>query len=391
MILGSLIVTFIGEYFGCKLVIKKPKPRPKEFYTREPIIVSNWKTILLTIIFLIVGIMRYRNLYAFAREFAGIDVFQSTIEMMTYARMGYVQAGTDISLGGTIANQFVYISEICTYIYIFIFLYNLLVCKRKNYILLLPIFPDLLIRFVTTTRSVYIILVVAIAIAFIAISQRIGEKWIIISPKLFVIMLVFAVVLIWYGRLRNNVSISTTRYIQMYTCSSLYALDSFLMKHTSNSPYFGFYTMQSIYSFLGIKHSTVPIWNPDVIFGKNGAATNIYTCLYDTVSDYGILGMLFVKFFEAIIAAIVVNRFLSSDEREPAYYILIYFVVVIEYCYFEFPVGHVFSAYFGSPDLMLRYLIYAYIVVKLVFMPTINGRKLFRISRRKRKQFFAFR
>lgn len=387
VILGALVATFLGEYLGCNAVIKKPKRRPTLFTNTEPIEVSFWKTVLLTIIFAVVGILRYRNLGSFAMAFAGRSGFNSTIEMMSFARLGYVQMGTDVSLGGTIQNQFVYLSEICAYIYIFIFFYNLIVCKKRNLTLLLPILPDLLIRFVTTTRSVFIVLVIAVVFAFISVSQRLGKKWILFSPKLLRIVGIFAIILIVYGRLRNNVTISTVRYIQMYTCSSLYTFDNFLMEHTSNSPYFGYYTLQSVYSLLGIKHSIVPIWNPDAVFGINGAVTNIYTCLYDTVSDFGIMGMLLVKFIEAIIASSIINRFLSSNERDTEYYVLIYFVVVIEYCYFEFPVGHAFSGSFGSPDLMLRYLIYAYVIVRLVFMPTISGQKVFRNKRNIQNHF----
>ncbi|MCQ5201731.1 oligosaccharide repeat unit polymerase [Mordavella massiliensis] len=385
VMLGALLATYFGEYVGCRVVFRKTKTNTKNitphFENKTPIIVSKSKTVILTVVFTIIGIMRYRSLGAFASVYAGVGGFKSAMEMMSYARLGYVQAGTNISLGGTFANQFVYLCEICAYIYIFIFFYNYLVCKKINLYLLLPILPDVLIRFVTTTRSAYIILVISIVAAFFSVSQRMGKKWILFSPKLLKIVFVFAIVLIWYGRSRNDVSISMTRYLQMYTCSSLYALDSFLIKNTSNSPYFGYYTLQSIYSLLRITHDTVPVWNPDVIFGINGAATNIYTCLYDTVNDFGIVGMLFVKFIEAIISGAIIKRFLNSDVYESKYYVLIYFVVAIEYCYLNFPIGHAFTGYFGSPDLMLRYLVYCAIIVKLVFMPTINAEGKIRIGR----------
>lgn len=368
IIFGFLCVTFFGEYCAICLVGNKVVKKQAEFGSSGPIFISKRVTLILTLIFLVVAVTRFYNLYLFALKSG--DSFSNIIEMLSVARKYFVASNRTVVLGNFIFNQFVYVCEIATYIYIFIFMYNLMVHKVKNYYLLLPVVPDFIIRVVTTSRSAFIILFLAVLIFYIFIMQKMGKNVFKIPLKLLLLFICFVIFFIWYGIARNSVNdISLIDYLQMYTCSAIYNFNKYVTNGWGENPYFGFYTLQGIYEFLGIEHSVSLGWDSFLVFSTNGIRSNLYTSLAYTIQDYGIFGMLLIKFIESFLGTIVLRKFYNSKLKSNSFYVSIFFAIAVIYCYLWSPIGNVFVGYYGSPDLMIRYFIYGYILVKFILKP----------------------
>lgn len=86
---------------------------------------------------------------------------------------------------------------------IFIFTYNWINYKVRKYYLLIPLIPDLIIRFISTSRTSFILLLVAVIITYFYILLK-GKKikHIHISPKLIIGVCLFVVVFLAYGRVK---------------------------------------------------------------------------------------------------------------------------------------------------------------------------------------------
>lgn len=375
VVLGFLSVTFIGEL--CATVLpcgNVGKKQVESVRKKSPILISKRITILITIIFLIVAITRFYNLLLFALKNG--SGFSNIIEMLSVVRTAYVAANRSVVLGNFVFNQIVYVCEIATYIYVFVFMYNLMVHKIKNYYLLFPILPDLIIRVTSTSRSAFIILFLSVLIFYIFIMQKLGKNVFKIPIKLLLLFICFAVFFVWYGIARNSVNdISLIDYIQMYTCSAIYNLDNYLINGWGDNPYFGFYTLQGVYEFLGIEHSVSLGWDSFLVFSTHGIRSNLYTSLASTIQDYGIGGMLVIKFLESVIGTIILRKFYSSDLQSHTFYVSIFFAIAVIYCYLWGPIGNVFIGYYGSPDLMVRYLIYGFILVRFIVKPKFKINK----------------
>ena len=373
-----LSVTAIGEYMGNKITVKKDfsdieSEKLKIISECEGIIyISKGKVIVITIIFMIVAMDRYRNLVSIASSYSG-GGFSGIMNMMTYARRAFVDSNRSVVLSNTVFNQLVYMCEITAYIMIFVFLFNWISYKDKRFYLLLPLIPDLFIRFVSTSRTGFIIFVVAIIISYFWIllkKERLRKLR--ISPKLIIGVTIFVVVFMIYGRIRNEAkSIPVINYLQMYTCSSIYGLEDLLQKNWDGTPYFGFYTLQKIYSLLGIEHDVVRTWGRMVVFSKNNYHANLYTSLANPIMDFGIIGCMMLRFFAAFIATKIISNFAPKSYGKRSFYIYLFFAISMIYCYFYSATGDVFADYFFNPGLMIRYLVYGWILVKLYLKPTV--------------------
>ncbi len=382
VIIASICVTAFGEYVGIKIkfrlkgdcigenkIIKTGK-------SHGEIEVKRWKVYILTIIFLFIAVRRYKNLVSVVG--VSSDGIRGVFDMMTSARSIFIASNRQMVLGTTLENQFVYICEITVYIIIYIYVYNYFLTKKKSLYLLLPLIPDIIIRFITTSRTSFMILVFSAVISvFAALYKQKGPQKIKIPKGLVIGVCLFAIIFIIYGRNRNNAySIPMINYVQMYTCASIFGLDYILVNGWQKNPYFGFYTLQNVYDMLGIERSTVLTWTKMIDFTDNGYHSNIYTSLFDPIVDYSVLGMLVLRAITAIIAAKLIYYFLSDTKGSHMSYIIFYFVIMVLYCYMYSSVGDVFKDVFLNPDLMIRYLLYSIILVKGYLRPRYSSGKL---------------
>lgn len=374
-ITGFLLVTAMGEYFGNRVCIFVNSTNTQKKVLGEnkgEIFISKWKVILVSLVFMIVAVDRFRNLRIVASKYAGGSL-SGIMQMMTNARLAFVYSNKNLELSNTFFNQLIYMCEITTYIMIFIFLFNYINYKKKQWYLLLPMIPDLIIRFLSTSRTSFIILVAAIIVSyFCIIIKRQKYRKIHISSKVIIGIMIFAVVFMIYGRVRNDAeAIPVVNYIQMYTCSAIYGLNDLLKRGWDKIPYFGFYTLQNIYDLLGISHDAVKTWGRMVTFSVNGNHANLYTSLADPIRDYGILGTFIIRFMAAVISTKILKKFVNTSHISNSFYIILYFAIVTVYCYLYSAIGDVFADYFLNPGLMIRYFIYAWGLIKFFYKPTV--------------------
>lgn len=168
VILGFLIITASGEYLANRIRHGK---NCKDFNALGDgincsgiISIQKWKIIVLTILFLVVAIDRFRNLTSLVST--NVNSISSLMKMMSAARIAFVKSNRSLELSNTLFNQIIYVCEITTYIVIFIFTYNWINYKVRKYYLLIPLIPDLIIRFISTSRTSFILLLVAVIISY---------------------------------------------------------------------------------------------------------------------------------------------------------------------------------------------------------------------------------
>lgn len=381
-----LLVTSVGEYFGNKTVLSGSGSYPGRIRSMDPdvgageICVAKWKVVLLTAVLMAVAADRYRHLVSAASAYAAGGKFDGIMPMMTAARQAFVAANRSLVLGNAFVNQLVYVCEISSCVFVFLFLYNTINCGKRRWYLLLPLLPDFCLRFLTTSRTSYMLFMIMVIVYYFCIMmkkqirrnmQGIRSVQRMHIPKQMILaVLAFAVIFLAYGRVRNNAQdIPIVSYVQMYTCSSIYGLDQLLTEGWEQNPYFGFYTMQHIYDSLGISHDAVRTWSRMLTFSKDNMHANLYTSLSFPLMDFGITGCLFIRFAAAVLSAKILRGFLNKDCGTYSFYPYLYFAAVTVFSYFYSATGDVFTDFFLNPGLSVRYLVYAWLLVRCYLQP----------------------
>ena len=372
--LGAIFSVALGCYTGNRIVIRTKGKRvedgislhlPKE--GNQEILIAKWKTVVVFVVYLFIAIVRFRNLLTMSG-----GNFLNLLEAMSTARYYVTGSDVDVVLSNTYLNQILYACEIATFIHIYLFLHNLVVLKKKHLYLLLPLIPDCMARLVTTSRSSFLVLLFAFITCYCFVCVRRGRtRNVLITPKTIVIISAFFVVFFAYGRVRNDLSISLLDNVQMYTSSAIYNFDYYIQNGWNDNPYFGFYTLQKIYDLFRVKHSYTTTTLPMNVFNTHHLRANIYTSLFQTVQDYSVWGMLLLRFFETLIGTLIIRKALKAEENDYRIYYMLYFVIIIIYCFVNFPIGNRFGDYLGNPTVLFRYLLYGWILVKFFLKPIL--------------------
>lgn len=380
VIISSLTVTALGEYSAYKIKSQRSINESithSIYWDCKEIVISKTKVYIMSIVFLLIAISRFRNLINIVKESGVVSGRSSFFIIMGAARQILVNSAGKIKLGNFFANQLVYVSEIVTYFCIFVFLYDLIICKKKHLYLLVPLIPDFLMRLVSTNRTSFLMLFLAFIVLYFMIQQKNPKNkrikipiWLIIAGGVFVILF------LWYGISRNDVAyIPLVDYLQMYTCSAIYDLDYSLVNGWTPNIDFGFNTLNYIYELLNIPMKQEIKWGTGMlVFNKNGFHSNIYTSILATVQDFGYFVMLVLRTIEAFIATKVIGFVYNSKENSKQLYISLYFALMSIYCYFYYSTGNVFPAFFAQPDVMIRYFLYGWLFLVWINPKGVNFR-----------------
>lgn len=374
IILGSIVITAIGSYFGNKIVFStrilsnnSSIRNTKKFYDNNEIYIARWKTLIVSLIYLYIAIVRFKNLMSLAG-----GNYSNLIEGLSRSRLYYIASYTDIILSNVYFNQLIYMFEVAVYIHLFIYIYNITYAKKRKLYLLLPLIPDFIARLATTSRSSYLVLFFSVIACYFYMLVKQGRlKNVLITPKAVALLFIFFFSFFWYGRLRNSLAVSILDYVQMYTSASIYNFDYFIRKGWDQNPYFGYYTLQNIYQLIGIGHLDIFPGLPMNVFNVHNLSSNIYTSLFETIQDYGILGMLLLRFFESLVGTKIIRLMLKEDINSYKLYIGLYFMIIVLYSYANFPIGNRFGGYLGKPTVLFRYFIFGWIFVKYFLKPKV--------------------
>lgn len=378
VILSFLMFTYAGEFIGTNIRIAH-NGHKKQYSsvtvipmerTHGQIEMPIWKILVLTGVYMYVALKRYMNLAKIVN--ASGEGLLGAFDMISLARTAFVKSNGRLVLGNVVENQIVYFCEITSYIIIFIFVYNYLIAGKKKLYLLLPLIPDMIIRFVSTSRTTFIMLIFSVLICIIVsqYKQR-GFKRVKIPKSFIAIAIMFTIAFFIYGRYRNNAySFPLITYMQAYTSAALYGLDYRLINSWKKPSYFGMNTMQNIYDMIGSKNSEILMGSGMIQFTRTGFRSNLTTSLLAPIMDYTVVGMLVLRFSAAVISSMLIRKFLALVEtNEYGAYFYLYFVLVVIYSYLFSPIGDSFKDYFLNPDLMFRYLVYGFVLVKCFLRP----------------------
>lgn len=378
IIIGGLLVVSIGEYAANHTTIRLSKSQDKKRILVEPfkfdsreLCISKWKTIVVAIVYFILVFIRWQNFKSIASAYGS---FWGFMGMMTNARLSLETQ--DMVLSNGYLNQIGMVCEVASYIFLFVFMYNLVRFRKFRLYLLLPLIPDFINRIMTTTRSAFLSVFVAILTCyFIILVKENKVKRILFSRKLMIGIAIFFVVFLWYGRARNVATeIPITSYVQMYSCAAIYNLNYTVVNHWDISPMIGWYTLRRLYYSMGLNDSlTFANQLRNITFSTQGYHSNIYTSLFQPIQDYGIAGMLIIRLIEAFFITKLIRKQLSRSEDDPTFYTWMFFMMIAIYAYAMYPVGNRFGDYLGNPWGMIRYLIYGWLLVKFFISPYMGN------------------
>lgn len=373
ILLGAIGVTVLGSFFGFHFKTGKTYNTvpilQDSFYNGSAfIVIPKWKTLVFTAIYMIIAVTRFRNFFRYVN-----GSLQNLADALSGMRMSYdAVADGSLSLSNGYFNQIGYMCEIALYIHLFAFVFNLMVAKKNNPYLLLPLVPDLLNRLVTTSRSAFLLLFfsISVCVIFVLVKQGRCKQFLFSSRTVIALVLIFSL-FFWYGQMRNNLDISLLDNVQMYSSASIYNFDKFIREGRHDNPYFGYYTLQRIYDVFGITYTQVAQDLPMNVFNTHGYRSNIWTSFFKTVQDYGVGGMLLLRFLESLFGTMVIKTMLKSKLNSSRFFFCIYFVIIILYSFANYPIGNRFSDFLANGTVLLRYAVYGWILIKYLLTPRV--------------------
>ena len=142
--------------------------------------------------------------------------------------------------------------------------------------------------------------------------ENISRKTVMTFISVFVL---FFLVFFLLGHLTGKSQVQTSFFdnISIYTCSSLGALCEYLKNYSFKESDMFTESMRGIYnilSYLGVNIERVSKTPPMgfVQFGDMTHTTNVYTCFYTPIHDFGYIGSLVMMFIEGFIYQTIYNK-----------------------------------------------------------------------------------
>ena len=234
----GLLGTLLGEAIFGRIRIRERNPYNDCFVIE----IKRGKIYVYSIIMLGASLYKLYMVYILALKYG---MFSGLIEMLSTARNAILE--NDEYIGGTIINQFIYVSAVFSFFCTYVFFHNYFVMKKKRYYYLLPLLPDFIFRLSTTNRSDFIYYVFGLIIIIIKI--RVFEQGMKnpFSKGMILFVVVSFIVMCMYGVQRANFDISgytLLDYFQAYTNGAIYDFSYYLENGVNTPPYFGYFTLK---------------------------------------------------------------------------------------------------------------------------------------------------
>lgn len=295
VVVTSNALLFVGEFFALKvlkLITTKSNKKHHEAI-RTPFYVDQTTCILLFFIGFIIAIIDYYFLYRYSLSLGNPGQIWNAIAYTRDARV----TSTDFSLPRILSYAGI-VFKAFAYLFFFYFAYNLILCKKLQFKLLLPLVSYCLIYFSSTERLGYLE-IVSVCIIIILVIKNYQNRWkksSSIKSLVTILIVIASTITIFY--LLGSFSGKSARHnltetICKYLGASIVGLDNYL--HSPWSPntipceqtlYYFYYLLKAIGFNLPITKSFLPFFT-----WANGSS-NIYTCLVAPIHDFGITGML---------------------------------------------------------------------------------------------------
>lgn len=348
----SIAGVFLGECVGEVANIRRKsfkyisgQKKISDLYVNVPLS----KTILVFGIMLINAYVRIRELYRITGEKRLSDVLKMIRPMIT----GGIYSGSPNFLSSVIYH---FSRGVC-FIYIFLFLYSLVINKKRKYSFLLPVLGFALNLLSTTNRSSFLEVAIFFSFSYFAIlmikekDNNLKEKVNIF--KLSIITGVTIIAFVTYGIVAREGKINVDfinyikRYIAGYSCGSLVGLNLYLENRWIDNSFWGMYTFKPIYLFLGLKNVVdfPSAFHP--FFTCKELTTNIYTSLLTLIQDFGVLGMFVAKFVLSFCTVKVRNALLNINIMEKRFLFYLCALTLFMHCFIYYLIADL------SPSLIL--------------------------------------
>lgn len=358
MLLAEITIVLTSK--KCKRILKKQNPINLE---KKEIAIP------LRINLLIVAILGILTVYyIFAVFKAGKTL--GAVGLASIGVVKYSEEGVDIisRVGFRLINIFYFI-------YLYILINNIVVCKRKfknNIINLLPVLFGFFIMFFSGSRKLLVQYPSSLLLIYVIRKRDIfGRKNISTLKLLKMAVPVCVIILAFFYGMREISKASTALgdrtvvdYLTYYISSPLYLLDRYITNPTSvcTSPiYFGQYTFLAIYNTLnswGILDFEVPSNKFQIISSQAYMAGNELTWIQRPYEDFGFAGMLVLTFFLFLIYNYIYFKKIicRKDSRKRD-------TTIIVYSYFYFIVVLCFYCTYTITEVSLQSLFYMFILI----------------------------
>lgn len=189
------------------------------------------------------------------------------------------------------------------YFYLYLFSYNLVFFKEKIKIYLVPVLLWIITAAFSANRMLYISFIAyAFVVWYIHKNEFVGWSkniFIKVFKKGVLTLAIFLIVFYYLGYLTGK---STDKnlfdYLALYVSGSLPALDNYISTYSYDFSNFGSNTLMGINSFLkyigleGFENYR----NLEFTIITSNLRTNVYTVYRRLLHDYGILGMIIIRF-----------------------------------------------------------------------------------------------
>lgn len=280
--------------------------------------INNIKFCGLVVLMIISCILYYKDIIYISSKYG---ISSSWFEMIRYYRNGSMTGAIEEGISSMASNAYI-LSTAIAYIFMYIFVHNLVVNKKgkKNYLNLIPIIIFFINTLFTGGRMPLLRLIIGAIFLFIYLKSKISRKN-GFNLKSFFKVLIFVTIILWgfasistlVGRTYDG---NALYYVTSYAGGSIPLLDLFLKEPVSHDIW-GYETFPSILKFIG-RH-TENIQLSQILVNKEFRVLegynlgNVYTALRAYISDFGYCGMIILTGIHAIIYSGIYNILCSKS------------------------------------------------------------------------------
>lgn len=328
----SIAAIGAGELLARAAVRKREKFSQLEGTVENFSYIEIKKTYIIFIFILTVtlGILRYYYLYLVSLQYGNQH---QILKAVAYTRdlliSGRLEGHRFLSYGCTFCMS-------ASYAAVFIFFYNLLVCRHRDFLLLLPAAAYLLIPLASTGRVEYIQYLTVIFSVFV-MCYRQSKGWKVKgNPKIFFagtgIFAVFLAMFRYIGSMRDKWGGTSDIFTDLsaYLSAGIYGFDRFLNQGADSGHIFGYESFAWLYAVINRFFGTdIPVASFQPFYTVGNIRSNIYTGLKPFAQDFSVAGLLSICFFLGVFYSLWLERIRAAGDLRRSFLSVMGFSIFI--------------------------------------------------------------
>ena len=313
VIFGAVVTYGIVDYFMISSMKNNQNYKIIDRKCVAEIDVGRLKFWGLVVIMLISCVLYYRDIIYISSKYG---VSSSWFEMIKFYRNGSMLGLIEEGISSMATNVYI-LSTAIAYIFMYIFIHNLIVKKRdkRNFLNIIPVIIFLVNTIFTGGRMPFLRLIIGAIFIYIFLKSKIdtANRF---NVKNFFKIIIFITIILWgfasmselVGR---NYDGNGLYYITSYAGGSIPLLDLFL-KDPVYHDIWGYETFPSILKFIGRQVGNEQLSqilvNKEFRMLSGYNLGNVYTALRAYISDFGYFGMIILTAIHSIIYSGLYNR-----------------------------------------------------------------------------------